>query len=336
MFVGGSIGPAYMQVAACPIHHFHHRYYPTNSLRNIGYDMSETNWVFMLDIDFAPSRGLYTALKTSVTRVSTARLPAFVVPHFEMHNDSVKDVPETFEDLTDMLIHGDIRPFHASYAVLGLSFFALATHRLGPHAEQIEWPPGKIEYGLYATNYSRWWDESHLGRGGFFPINTKLKVPSWYRLGKTKNMTAELELFAQVNSTILNGEKIRHKPHGEGWEPFIAIRRTGYVGRTLVESPRWHEGYVGRYHNKVSFVTELRANEADIFTLRRHFLVHVPHRLTTSSMRSKMFHHMSRVYFTDYRDRLLPIAMSHPSTGAPHRTPEWTCNTSANQPADEK
>jgi hypothetical protein len=123
------------------------------------------------------------------------------------------------------------------------------------------------------------------------------------------------------------GETIRLKPNGPGWEPFLALRRFNIHDHNILELPRYHEGFVGRYFNKVSFVTNIRAEQPEIYTLRREFMVHVPHKLTTKvgQTRSKMFDHMLRVFFNDFKERLLPRALENPAMGAPLAAGDWYC-----------
>ena len=62
------------------------------------------------------------------------------------------------------------------------------------------------------------------------------------------------------------------------WEPFVIVRRVEADGEQ--QPPRFSEGFIGRYRNKVEFITHLRAKRFKFFTLLREFVVHVPHNVS--------------------------------------------------------
>ena len=58
------------------------------------------------------------------------------------------------------------------------------------------------------------------------------------------------------------------------WEPFLLVRRFEHPGKRLKVVPRYEEMYIGRYRNKVSFVTRLRAERYKFYSILREFTIH--------------------------------------------------------------
>ena len=59
------------------------------------------------------------------------------------------------------------------------------------------------------------------------------------------------------------------------WEPFLLVRRFERPGNKRLKGvPRYEEMYIGRYRNKVSFVTRLRAERYKFYSVLREFSVH--------------------------------------------------------------
>lgn len=71
------------------------------------------------------------------------------------------------------------------------------------------------------------------------------------------------------------------------YEPFVVVRRVEANGRTL---PRYGEQYVGRFKNKISFITQLRGNHYRFYTVRQEFLTHVPHAITNQTTQGMQTH----------------------------------------------
>ena len=71
------------------------------------------------------------------------------------------------------------------------------------------------------------------------------------------------------------------------YEPFVVVKRVEANGVTL---PRYGEQYVGRFKNKISFVTQLRGNHYRFYTLRQEFLTHIPHPISNQSTDAMQAH----------------------------------------------
>ena len=65
------------------------------------------------------------------------------------------------------------------------------------------------------------------------------------------------------------------------WEPFLIVRRferhTDLRFERHTDLPRFTEVFVGRYRNKVEFVSSLRAKKYAFFTILREFITHTTH-----------------------------------------------------------
>lgn len=71
------------------------------------------------------------------------------------------------------------------------------------------------------------------------------------------------------------------------YEPFVVVRRVEANGVTL---PRYGEQYVGRFKNKISFVTQLRGHHYRFYTMRQEFLTHIPHPVTNQTTPAMQTH----------------------------------------------
>eukprot|EP00045_Choanoeca_perplexa_P017107 m.242027 g.242027 ORF g.242027 m.242027 type:complete len:442 (-) comp17451_c1_seq3:2843-4168(-) len=218
---------------------------PLNTLRNIALDLADTLYVFPLDLDFVPSGEVYAALQGLLPTIHRIPRAAIVLPNFESLDCDNPDVPATFGELHRSLMAGRVRPFFAEAQELIPN--APPAIQLGSTLCFEEHPD--FARGVNLTNYGRWLNESSQGLQGFFKIHTELKasIPS------LKTDTA--------------------------WESFAVLRKEDIDGYQL---PRYREGFVGRYFDKISFLVDLRAQAYNFYTLRQHLVTHVPHRRTQS------------------------------------------------------
>ncbi|CAL8074741.1 unnamed protein product [Calicophoron daubneyi] len=116
-------------------------FYPINELRNVGMRFAQTEFVFLLDIDFLPSEGIYGSLQQRVLRhllqfvptgtsdqvISIPRPACLVVPAFETFIAQF-ELPKSKTELEGAWKRGDITQFR---------------HKI--------WTAGHL-----ATNYTRW------------------------------------------------------------------------------------------------------------------------------------------------------------------------------------
>ena len=104
-------------------------FYPINFLRNLAMDNALTDYVFLSDIDFLPSRDMATSLSSS-TRLLLASHPrrALVVPAFESQRYKLPSFPGSKAEVVKRLDLGEL--------------FTFRYH---------DWPAGHE-----ATNFGRW------------------------------------------------------------------------------------------------------------------------------------------------------------------------------------
>lgn len=214
------------------------------------------------DIDFIPSKHLYTKLKTQMlAQLSIIDRAVLVVPHWETFVcDGIVRVPSTFEQLRMATVEGHAQPFHCSfpYLIKGTKGRSMSYHcKKGGSSN---WTPG-----INATNYQRWYDDSSNGLGGFY----RVKMPG----PKTDKY----------------------------YEPFTVVRRVEGNGFQL---PRYQEKYVGRYKNKISFVTGLKTWRYQFFVIRNEFTLHMPHPVKkTEANDPAMLRHLEAMRLLHRQDR---------------------------------
>ena len=117
------------------VYKIHGRAYPINFLRNMALDSSQGEYVFMVDVDFVPSRHLASSIEKEISQhfsQSSHKYKALVIPAFEIIKVDVTAEEETPSDkkkLLKLLRQGEIIPFMAA-----------------------RWP-----LGHRATNFSKWY-----------------------------------------------------------------------------------------------------------------------------------------------------------------------------------
>eukprot|EP00038_Savillea_parva_P030703 m.79552 g.79552 ORF g.79552 m.79552 type:complete len:607 (-) comp9300_c0_seq1:866-2686(-) len=257
--------------------------YPVNTLRNVVADRAGTNWVFHLDMDFVPSATLYKALRdVHIPQLSRVNRAALVVPHFELPACTNRIIvpPRHFSELAAMLIKGLAFPFHARLSLIAqlrpegvqkTKESAFLDEGKGKYLDEFNskgcerstqnaWP-----YGIMPTNYTQWFERSLNGETSVFrlPILDAWLV-SWAHAG-------------------VNNERSR----SAAWEPFVIVRRVEAEGE--VQPPRFSEAFIGRYRNKVEYITHLRTRRFKFFTVTREFTTHVPHAVSNSSSQNMRF-----------------------------------------------
>jgi hypothetical protein len=147
--------------------------------------------------------------------------------------------------------------------------FHVTMSKLLPHINEYADAPstcsdaaGVWSFGIQTSDYHRWVKESQEGIEGMYPIRTAGPLYDKY------------------------------------YEPFVIVRRIEANGFAL---PRYKEEYVGRFKNKIAFVTTLRASYYKFFTLRKDFLVHVPHSTHNTSSNAMQTHlyNMRKLHHSD-------------------------------------
>eukprot|EP00049_Salpingoeca_infusionum_P022019 m.5126 g.5126 ORF g.5126 m.5126 type:complete len:617 (-) comp4837_c0_seq1:209-2059(-) len=129
--------------------------------------------------------------------------------------------------------------------------FLSAELDLSRPAPQCEQTSAEWTPGIETTNYLRWIRESELGVGGMYPIPVE---------GPLTDIA---------------------------YEPFVLVKQ---VESSHDRLPPYKEKYVGRFKNKISFVTTLRAFHYKFFVLRQEFIAHLAH--PSKPMSDAMLGHM--------------------------------------------
>ena len=94
-------------------------YYPINPLRNVALKNSHTEYVFLNDVDFLPSFGLYHHLRDMVKQYEMSH-SVLVVPAFETFEDPKTFVfPNNKTQFTKMVMEDRVFQFHYKQYILG-------------------------------------------------------------------------------------------------------------------------------------------------------------------------------------------------------------------------
>eukprot|EP00035_Acanthoeca_spectabilis_P024971 m.456214 g.456214 ORF g.456214 m.456214 type:complete len:595 (-) comp21016_c0_seq1:3017-4801(-) len=252
--------------------------YPVNSLRNVVADRAGTNWVFGLDMDFVPSETLYNRLKRlHLPQMARVNRAALVVPHFEIPHCTGREMnpPRNFEEMDAMLLEGLVFPFHvrADRVISYLKGTRIVKARQdhlkkfadgGDYLEDLNatgcerptkrsWP-----WGILPTDYSQWFRRSVDGEQGVFRLPIPdARVVSWGSAGTRSD-------------------------HSAAWEPFVVVRRV--ESENEEQSPRFSESFIGRYRNKVEYISHLRTKRFKFYTILEEFTTHVPHNVSNAML----------------------------------------------------
>eukprot|EP00048_Salpingoeca_helianthica_P017769 m.238925 g.238925 ORF g.238925 m.238925 type:complete len:819 (+) comp22140_c0_seq1:48-2504(+) len=263
---------------------------PINALRNIAVDYAPTNYVFPLDMDFIPSRRLYAKLRrTYLPLLSHVDRVAVVLPHWETLKCQTPPTPSTSSALAKELplsfaeLDAQVRAGRAQPFHVRTDMIIPATY-----VGAVDVAPGCATgtdnwlVGIQASNYPRWYRSSLSQREGLVPLPLPVR-PQMLR----------------------------------NYEPFVLVRRVDPDGTLL---PRYQEEFVGRYKNKVAWITTLRTHRYQFHIMLSEFVLHMPHEVkdqTTPDMQ-RHFHAMERLFWRE-QNRLVREVMS--SSGS--RFPGW-------------
>ena len=88
--------------------------YAVNPMRVLGHKFVTTPYVFLSDIDFIPSYGLYEYLKNVFKNMKSMKKIALVIPAFECYNLEM-DFPKNKQELLDLMKKELVRSFHWRY-----------------------------------------------------------------------------------------------------------------------------------------------------------------------------------------------------------------------------
>jgi hypothetical protein len=227
-------------------------WYPINTMRNVGVDLSATNWVLTVDMDLVPSSTLYQALKREhLVRALDIDKPVLIVPPWEAltcpHDVANYSAPTDIISFAKHLSKGLLRPFHAwpEFMDPGLENEMKTQLRswgyprsTKPKCSRNMLGKGKNAIGVRRINYKKWMVHSFKNHSGMYSIDGK-DFPT-------------------------------HR-----FEPVAVIRRVQENGKL---TPRYDEHFVGRGPDKIVWTTALKKRSFQFFTLTQDFLVHAPHR----------------------------------------------------------
>jgi hypothetical protein len=75
--------------------------------------------------------------------------------------------------------------------------------------------------------------------------------------------------------------------HSAAWEPFVIVRRV--ESEAEEQPPRFSEAFVGRYRNKVEYISHLRTKRFKFYTVLQEFATHVPHSISDAMLTNMQF-----------------------------------------------
>ena len=127
-------------------------YYPSNVLRLTALQNIGTSHVFMNDIDFLPSFGLYSYLKKAVNKFDLNHT-VLVIPAFETHeNPDTFVFPKDKSMLIDMEIEKRVFQFHKTDYIRGHAPTDYARWRSAKKSYEIQWQPQYEPYLVASRN----------------------------------------------------------------------------------------------------------------------------------------------------------------------------------------
>jgi len=142
------------------------------------------------------------------------------------------------------------------------------------------WPQG-----IASTNYSRWYAESQHGFFGFVRIHPDLGP---YEYGV--KFWEPFVLARRVEPQPPRRKTTRKRPTSPArCRSQMNNTRTARCGSSAAPEaepytlPRYSESYVGRFRNKVAFISSLRAQRYTFYTLLQEFASHHPHPVGNAS-----------------------------------------------------
>ena len=127
-------------------------YYPINPLRIVAMENVRTQYVFLNDMDFLPSFGLYSSLKNMVQKFDLSHT-VLVVPAFE----TLKD-PKTFpfprdkSALLAMIARNEVFQFHRDKYLRGHAPTDYPTWKKATEPYEIQWQPQYEPYLVASVN----------------------------------------------------------------------------------------------------------------------------------------------------------------------------------------
>jgi hypothetical protein len=155
------------------------------------------------------------------------------------------------------------------------SKFGSASTRRKHHCQCISGERKAVHSNTYGANSNGFADGGKLKGNISYPSGHHTHIRSQTQ-GHVQEKSYKLSEVERINSPTFG--RVKSIAY-EDWEPYVIVRRFEPDGRQL---PRYPEEYIGRYKNKVDWVTTLRSQNYHFVQLYQEFLVHVPHKRITN------------------------------------------------------
>ncbi|GMT35690.1 hypothetical protein PFISCL1PPCAC_26987 [Pristionchus fissidentatus] len=139
-------------------------YYPINYLRNVALNASKTDFAYLADVDFIPSKYLYTSLR-ELLKTAEMNKKALVIPAFEISSTERIQFPETKEELLEDWDEGKVQPFRTNIWPAGHNATDYEQWRDSEESYEVQWQPGYEPYAVIARNSTPLYDERFVGFG---------------------------------------------------------------------------------------------------------------------------------------------------------------------------
>ena len=129
-----------------------HMYYPANLLRLVALENAQTSHIFLNDIDFLPSFGLYAHLRETVTEFNLSHA-VMVVPAFETYSDPHNfTFPQSKSALLEMVAENVVFQFHRDEYIRGHAPTDYTRWAKAREVYEIQWQPHYEPYLVTSRN----------------------------------------------------------------------------------------------------------------------------------------------------------------------------------------
>ena len=169
-------------------------YYPINPLRIVAVENAQTEYVFLNDMDFLPSFGLYPYLKKTVRAFDLSR-QVLVVPAFETYENPNSFVfPKDKSTLIGMVSQNKVFQFHRSEYIRGHAPTDYGRWEKATKPYEIQWQPQYEPYLVTSRNIT--------------PHDTRFVSRDFNKVSHTEQL-----YYQRYRFYALSGGFILHLPH---------------------------------------------------------------------------------------------------------------------------
>jgi hypothetical protein len=175
-------------------------FYPINYLRNIALNAINTEYIFLVDVDFLPSNQLYQVLRNKIITymINQRKKRCFVIPAFEIQEKDFR-FPETKYELLIYLESNKIIPFYYQTWPTGHEPTDYDKWRTSTEPYLIKWKPDYEPYIVIDKGVPRY-DNRFVGYG-------------WNKISHIMEVAASGYEFM-----VLHDAYIIHVPHSDSRE----------------------------------------------------------------------------------------------------------------------